>query len=95
MYTAYIVRRTQIYLSEEQGRYLARRSKETGTTVSDLIRSAIDQTYLRRPALTTEEKIRIARATAGAWKDFPMTGEEYVERIRGRGRLARLHGLKR
>ncbi len=93
MYTTYIMRRTQIYLREEQGRYLERRSKQTGETVSDLIRSAIDETYLRPRAVTKAEKLRIIRSTAGAWKDFPMTGEEYVERIRGSGRLARLHGI--
>jgi hypothetical protein len=95
MYDLYIMKRTQIYLREEQGRYLQRRSKATGKTVSDLIRSAIDETYLPHPELNRAEKIRIARATAGAWKDFPMTGEEYVERLRGSGRLARLHGLKK
>ncbi len=95
MYDPYIMKRTQIYLSEEQGWYLQRRSKATGKTVSDLIRSAIDQTYLPRAALTKAEKIRIARATAGAWKHFHITGEEYVEKLRGSGRLARLHGLKK
>lgn len=95
MYTSYIMRRTQIYISEEQGRYLERRSKELGTSVSDLIRSAIEQTYLRRPTLTKADKLRIIHSTAGAWKDFPMTGEEYVERIRGSGRLARLHGIRK
>lgn len=93
MYDAYIMRRTQIYLSEEQGRYLERRSKASGETVSQLIRDAIDRAYLRPGKLTKAERIRIARETAGAWKDFPMTGEEYVERIRGSRRLGRLHGL--
>lgn len=95
MYDLYIMKRTQIYLREEQHRYLEGRSKAAGTTVSELIRSAIDQKYLQPAPLTKAEKIRIARATAGAWKDFPMTGKEYVERLRGRGRLARLHGIKK
>lgn len=94
MYASYIVKRTQIYLSEEQGRYLTRRSKETGQTVSELIRAAIDDTYLKRP-MDKAERLRIVRATAGAWKDFPYTGAEWADRIRGRGRLARLHGIKR
>ena len=95
MYATYIMRRTQIYLSEEQGRYLARRSKASGTTVSDLIRDAIDVTYLNRPRkMTRAEMVEVARSTAGAWKNFPESGKKYVERIRGRGRLARLHGLK-
>ncbi|MBM4435322.1 MAG: ribbon-helix-helix protein, CopG family [Chloroflexi bacterium] len=94
MYASYIVKRTQIYLSEEQGRYLARRSEETGRTVSELIRAAIDDTYLKHP-MDKAERLRIVRATAGAWKDFPYTGAEWVDRIRGRGRLARLHGIER
>jgi hypothetical protein len=42
MYTAYIVRRTQIYLDEEQDRRLARRARAEGVTKSRLIRRAID-----------------------------------------------------
>lgn len=95
MYDTYIMRRTQIYLSEEQGRYLTRRSKATGRPVSQLIRAAIDGTYLKRRRLDRAERLRIVRATAGAWRDVPESGAEYVDRIRGSGRLARLHGLKR
>ena len=95
MYIAYIMRRTQIYLSEDQGRYLARRSKATGATISELIRDAIDRAYLdrqRRPSV--EERLAIVRSSAGSWKGRKETGKEYVDRIRGRGRLARLHGLR-
>ena len=95
MYISYIMRRTQIYLSEEQGRYLERRSRATGRTVSELIRTAIDDAYLKRRPMDRAERLRIVRSTAGAWKDFPYTGSEYVERIRGSGRLARLHGIKK
>jgi len=91
MYVPYIVRRTQIYLTDEQGRLLETRSKATGNTISQLIRAAVDAVYSRRRAMSRAEKVRLARATAGAWKAFPETGEEYVERIRGARRLARLH----
>ena len=94
MYTTYIMRRTQIYLSEEQGRLLEARSKATGRTISQLIRAAIDSVYLRRRSLSRAERIRLARATAGSWKEFPESGAAYVERVRGSGRLARLHGVK-
>ena len=40
--------------------------------------------------LSRTERIRLARRTAGAWKDFPETGAEYVERIRGARRLQRM-----
>ena len=66
MYDVYIMRRTQIYLSEEQGRLLARRSKASGRTISDLIREAIDGTHVRRRAASRADKARIARRTAGA-----------------------------
>lgn len=94
MYVAYIVRRTQIYLTEEQGRLLESRSKATGTTISQLVRAAIDSAYSRRRAMSRAERVRLARTTAGSWKAFPETGEEYVERIRGSRRLARLHGVE-
>lgn len=95
MYNTYIMKRTQIYLTEEQGRYLERRSRATGQTISQLIRTAIDDAYLKRTPMDKAERLRIIRATAGAWKGFPYTGAEWVERIRGSGRLARLHGIRK
>jgi hypothetical protein len=91
MYNVYIVRRTQIYLTDEQGRMLAARSRATGTTVSELIRAAIDAEYVRSRGMTRADKIRVARRTAGAWAHLRETGAEYVERLRGSRRLARLH----
>lgn len=91
MYNAYIMRRTQIYLTEAQGRLLAGRSKATGSTVSELIRTAIDHVYGGGRTMSRAERVRLAQRTAGAWKDFPETGKEYVERVRGTRRLARLH----
>ena len=41
MYT-YIMRRTQIYLTEEEALVLKRESKKQRASMSDLIRSAID-----------------------------------------------------
>ena len=40
VYNLYIMRRTQIYLTEEQGRVLEGRSRATGHTISQLIREA-------------------------------------------------------
>ncbi len=94
MYDIYIMRRTQIYLTDEQGRTLERRRKATGRTISELIRGAIDAAYSRRRSMSTAERVRVARATAGAWKEFPETGAEYVERVRGSGRLARVHRIR-
>lgn len=86
------MQRTQIYLTEEQGHLLKSRSRATGCTVSELIRAAIDGVYAPRHELTTADRIRLARRTAGAWKEFPETGAEYVERIRGSRRLSRTMG---
>ena len=92
VYGGYIMQRTQIYLTEEQGRLLKSRSQATGCTVSELIRAAIDGVYAPRRELTTADRVRLARRTAGAWKEFPETGAEYVERIRGSSRLSQTMG---
>ena len=94
MYISYIMRRTQIYLTDEQGRLLESRSKATGSTVSQLIRTAVDSVYARRRAMSKAQRVHLARSTAGSWKAFAETGEEYVEQIRGARRLARLHGVE-
>ena len=87
MYT-YIVERTQIYLSRDQSEALDREARRLGTTRSHLIREAIDQAYLAHP---DREQIQAAlRRSAGAWADRTETGEQYVERMRSSGRMARL-----
>ena len=91
VYSLYIMRRTQIYLTEEQGRLLEGRRRATGHTMSQLIRDAIDSAYSRGRQMSRADRVRLARRTAGAWRDFPETGSEYVDRIRGARRLARLH----
>ena len=86
------MQRTQVYLTDEQGRLLKSRSRATGCTVSALIRAAIDGVYAPRHELTTADRIRLARRTDGAWKEFPETGAEYVERIRGSRRWSQQIG---
>jgi hypothetical protein len=88
MYPAYIMRRTQIYLSDEQGRLLERRSKATGDTISQLIRAAIDDTYAGQRRASQVDRVQIARRTAGAWSDRSERGADYVERVRSGSRLA-------
>lgn len=89
MYITYIMRRTQIYLTDEQGRLLAARRRATGRGISQLIRDAIDQAYANARRLSRAERLRLARQTAGAWQGRQERGAEYVERVRGSGRLAR------
>jgi Ribbon-helix-helix protein, copG family len=94
MYNLYIMRRTQIYLSDDQGRLLKRRTRATGRSMSQLIRAAIDVVYSGGREISRNERVRVARRTAGAWSEFPETGTEYVERIRGGVRLARVRAAR-
>jgi serine/threonine protein kinase HipA of HipAB toxin-antitoxin module len=90
MYDPYIMRRTQIYLDESQSRLLEAQSKASGFSISHLIRAAVDTVYGKRRSLTQAQKLRIAESTAGAWASRTETGADYVDRVRGRGRLDRL-----
>lgn len=92
MYDVYIMRRTQIYLRDDQGSLLERHARATGRTMSELIRAAIDATYTGGRQMGRSERARVARRTAGAWTDFPETGAQYVERIRSGKRLVRNEG---
>ncbi len=77
---SYTVRRTQIYLDQEQDRRLAEQARRLGRTKSALIREAIDA-YL---AGDTKEA-RLARFKAAADAAFgiaPYLPEDYVEQLR-------------
>ena len=96
IYTMAGLARTQIYLTQAESDALERIKEETGTSQSELIRRAIDRTYAPRSAGgSVEERLRTVRRAAGAWRDRTETGAEYVERLRGSGRLARLARLAR
>lgn len=79
MYVMYIMRRTQIYLDEEQEQRLARRAKAEGTTKSAVIRRAVD-TYLAGPTEGRVEEFR--RAVGEAAGTVPRLDADYVERMR-------------
>lgn len=83
----YIVERTQIYLTKRETAALARAAKATGRTRSQLIREAIEASYL---AARSTDALEVLEETAGLWSDRDESGEAYVERLRS-GRLARLH----
>lgn len=88
------MKRTQIYLDEDQDRKLAERAKAAARTKSDLIRDAVDR-YLDGD--TKEARVRAFResvlATAGAISRLP-GGEDYVETVRA-GDRARDEALDR
>lgn len=83
MYDSYIMKRTQIYLDDEQDDQLARRAAAEGVTKSTLVRRAIDE-YLEEG---DDDAVRLARfkaavdAVAGAAPDLP-EGSVYVDRLR-------------
>lgn len=87
MYASYIMKRTQIYLTEEQDALLHRRQKATGVTISEQIRAAIDEKYIPKSQRSLAERLRAIEDSYGAWKDRTETGEEYVERMRSGQRL--------
>jgi predicted transcriptional regulator len=90
MYTTYIMRRTQIYLTLEQGTRLEHQSRATGRTISELIRAAIDASLARPQSAGRADRATLARSTAGAWAPTSETSAEYVDRVRSKERLSRL-----
>ncbi len=83
MYDPYIVKRTQIYLHEEQANELTRRSQARGVTASNLIREAVEQ-YLAGPDDETTELARqraLLREAFGVLPQLP-DGRTFVEQAR-------------
>lgn len=80
---SYIMKRTQIYVDEEQDESLARRAAATGVTKSTLIREAIDAYLKGRP----DERLRLdrfraaVRSAAGS-ADYLPDGKSYVAALR-------------
>ena len=91
MYDVYIVmRRTQIYLDDQQRRKLERVAKRTHRTLSELIREAIDARYAATPK---EDFLEALRSGAfGVWKERKDLGttDAYVRRQRRGRRIERL-----
>lgn len=83
MYDLYIMRRTQIYLDEDQAEQLAARAAVEGESLSAMIRRAIDALL----AAGQSEAERLARfrdavqSAAGAAPELP-PGAAYVEQLR-------------
>ena len=72
--------RTQIYLDEHQKSILDKLSTERGTSVSDLIRQAVDQ-FIAKASNDFEEALDLS---FGIWKGKKEFGEssEYVRNLR-------------
>jgi hypothetical protein len=78
------MRRTQIYLDEQQHEALARRAAAEGRTQSELIREAVDH-YLDGAAEDRGERLArfraAVRAAAGSIPRLP-SGTDYVRELR-------------
>jgi ribosome maturation protein Sdo1 len=76
--------RTQIFLTAEQQRRLRAWSKVQRKTASELIREAIEDRYVKRPA--PEELEAALRASFGAWKGRTKPSTAIVRALRRGGR---------
>ena len=86
----YIVKRTQLYLDDSIFRLLLELSRVQKTTISELVRQAIDQVYAR--GRRKKDAIKALEATFGMWSDrsdLPPT-EEYIRDLRKDTRAKRL-----
>ena len=87
VYVSYIMKRTQIYVTDEQDRRLSARARAAGVTKSTLIREAIE-TYL---TTAEDDAARLAafRSALDEAEAAPATlpeGQEYVESLRASDR---------
>ena len=83
MYTAYIVKRTQIYLDDWQDHRLAERANAEGSTKSSLIRRAIDEFLRGEPEAGVRlERFRTAVREASGVAPYLPEGTAYVEELR-------------
>ena len=81
-----MARRTQITLTEEQYARMLALSEETGVSMSELIRRALDRTYRAHGTASLD-------ASFGAWRGRRFDGEAYVESLRrGMAERERSHG---
>jgi hypothetical protein len=89
----YIVRRTQLYLEDDMWQALQLRARQSGSTMSELVRKAIRDAYLGR---SIDRKAAMT-GIIGLWKDREDIGDpqEYVRKLRrATGKQTRLDRLK-
>jgi hypothetical protein len=80
---AYVGKKTQIYVSEEQWRQLRRESGLTGLSVAEVVRRSIDE-HFKSGAKTAGGFEAALTASAGLWRDRTDMGssEEVIEELR-------------
>jgi predicted DNA-binding protein len=84
MYDTYIVKRTQIYLDDQQDQLLERRAEAAGTTKSAVIRDAIDAFLSGESGADAValERFRSAVNDAAGIAGYLPTGSDYVDAVR-------------
>lgn len=84
------MKRTQLYIDAGLFRVLEKISSEKNTTISDLVRKAIQRVYGRKPS--PQDRLKALQAGCGVWKnrdDLPNT-EVYLRGLRRNTRAKRL-----
>jgi len=83
------MKRTQLYLDEEMARILSALSRQTGRTVSDLVRESLQERYMSGKEL---DKGSLARQIGGIWAKRKDRGDinSLVRKLRKGKRLRRL-----
>ena len=84
----YIMKRTQLYLDEQIWKALHIQSRQRGTSISELLRQAVQDRY----GTSTANRSRAMEAFVGIWSDrddLPDT-KAYIRRLRRGKRLKRI-----
>lgn len=84
----YIMKRTQLYLDDEEWEVLRVRARQASSSISELVRQAVRDKYLEGRA----DREEAFRAVIGIWKDradLPDT-ERYVRGLRKSTRSRRV-----
>ncbi len=82
------MKRTQLYLDEDIWKVLHIRSRQSGTSVSELVRQAVRDKY----GISLAKRRQAMQAVVGMWKDrtdLPDT-ETYIRQLRKGRRLRRI-----
>ncbi len=86
--------RTQLYLPAPLHARLRRLARERRTTVSDLVRQALEREYAGRPGTDTWQ--RAVDAVTGLWGDREDLDEGFAREVRaGSRRLDEIEGERR
>lgn len=86
------MRRTQISLEDQDRALLDAQAEVTGQSISALIREAIRHSFGHTNSLNDD--VAVITASAGAWNDRDMTGEQYVEGLRSGQRLTSIANVE-